>query len=301
LKIPHIPVLKDEVVELFQDIKDGYIVDCTVGYGGHSEAILMSNSNIKLICIDQDDEALEFSKNRLSSFKDRVIFKKGRFSKVISSLSEYELRGVLADIGISSLQIDKEERGFCFNSSKLDMRMDQTSELSAYDVVNRYSSSDLERIFYEYGDIKEFKKLASLVVKNRPINSAKSLSSLIAKNFRSKKIHPATLAFQAIRIEVNSELEELQTLLENLNNLNKSNLLVAIITFHSLEDKIVKRTFQKWSKSCICPPDIFRCVCGANHKRGDILIKKPIIPKGAEIARNKRARSSKLRAFRFKE
>ena len=165
MNIPHVPVLIDEVVTLFKDIKDGYIVDCTVGYGGHSEALLKSNPNIKLICIDQDDEALEFSKKRLSIFKDRVIFKKGRFSKVIEELSEFKLRGVLADIGISSLQIDKEERGFCFNSSKLDMRMDQKSKLSAYDVVNDYSLSDIERIFHEYGEIKEFKKMASLIVK----------------------------------------------------------------------------------------------------------------------------------------
>jgi len=301
LNIPHIPVLIDEVVTLFKDIKNGYIVDCTVGYGGHSEAILKSNPNIKLICIDQDDEALNFSKKRLLPYKDRILFKKGRFSKILPELKDFDIRGVLADIGISSLQIDKRERGFGFDSHTLDMRMDQTSDFSAYDVVNGYCLDDLERILKEYGEIREYKKMASLIVKNRPIESAKELSSLIAKNFRSRKIHPATLAFQAIRIEVNSELDELSNLLKNLKNLNISNLLVAIITFHSLEDKIVKRAFKEWSQKCICPKEYIKCICGSNNSLGSIITKKPIIPKGAEIARNRRARSSKLRAFRFKE
>ena len=299
MKIPHTPVLLEEVVESFKDIKDGYIVDCTLGYGGHSEALLKSNPNIKLIGIDQDIEALEFSKRRLRDFQERIVFKKGRFSTVINELKDYEIRGVLADIGVSSLQLDKQSRGFKFESDTLDMRMDRSQSLDAKEVVNSYSQSDLERIFKEYGQIKEARKMASLIIQNRPFHSAKELSSFIAKHFKKAKIHPATLAFQAIRIEVNDELGELKRLLHSIKNLNRFNLLVAIITFHSLEDKIVKQQFKEWSKSCICPPNAIRCECGGDRELGLILTKKPIVPTGEEIARNHRCRSSKLRLFRF--
>ncbi len=304
MQIPHTPVLLNEVKEVFKDIKSGYIVDCTVGYGGHSEAILSSNKDVKLICVDQDIEAIEFSKKRLDRFKDRVVFINKRFSSAIDDIKSrgYELRGVLADIGVSSLQLDKSERGFGFNSQVLDMRMDQNSSLSAYEVVNYYPKEELERIFKEYGEIKSYKKLANLIVSERvkkPFESAKELSSFIAKNMASSKLHPATLAFQAIRIEVNQELEELKKLLENLKNLNNLNLLVAIITFHSLEDKIVKSTFKSWSKNCICPSGVLKCECGNNNSLGKIITKKPIIPRGEEVDKNPRSRSSKLRVFRF--
>jgi len=209
MQIPHIPVLLEEVKEVFKDIDDGYIVDCTVGYGGHSEALLKQNPNIKLICIDQDDEALEFSKKRLEVFGDRVEFKKGRFSDVVKELKSYDIKGALADIGVSSLQLDKLDRGFSFKSENLDMRMNPDSKLSAYDVINHYSQSDLEKILKEYGEIKSYKKMASLIVQERlkkPFESAVELADFIAKNFSHPKLHPATLLFQAIRIEVNDEL-----------------------------------------------------------------------------------------------
>lgn len=139
MTIPHIPVLLEEVKELFADVDKGYIVDCTLGYGGHSEAVLKSNKNIKMICIDQDKEAIEFSKNKLKEFEDRVVFEKGRFSDTIRKYKEYDIRGILADIGVSSLQLDKKDRGFGFDSDILDMRMDQDNPLSAYEVINRYS------------------------------------------------------------------------------------------------------------------------------------------------------------------
>ncbi len=302
MQIPHIPVLLDEVIEVFRDIDSGYIVDCTVGYGGHSEAILKSNPNIKLICIDQDREAIEFSKKRLEPFKDRVKFINKKFSSAVDDIKDYDLRGVLADIGVSSLQLDKKERGFGFKSDVLDMRMNQESSLSAYTVVNEYSKSDLERIFRDYGEVKPYKKLANLIVSerfNKPFESGKQLSSFIAQNLGSSKLHPATLPFQAIRIEVNKELEELENLLKNLKNLNSFNLLVAIITFHSLEDKIVKMTFKKWSQNCICPSGVIKCECGNNNSLGKVVTKKPIIPTGEEIDKNPRSRSSKLRIFRF--
>ena len=302
LQIPHIPVLLNEVIDVFSDIDSGYIVDCTVGYGGHSEAILKSNPNINLICIDQDKEAIEFSKKRLAPYKNRVKFINKKFSKAVEEIKGYDLRGVLADIGVSSLQLDKKDRGFGFDSDVLDMRMNQESDLSAYEVVNHYPQSELERIFRDYGEIKSYKKLANLIVSERlkkPFESAKELSAFIARNMGFSKLHPATLPFQAIRIEVNKELDELKNLLKNLKNLNNFNLLVAIISFHSLEDKIVKATFKKWSQNCICPSGVLRCECGNNNSLGKVVTKKPIIPTGEEIDKNPRSRSSKLRVFRF--
>ncbi len=302
MKSPHIPVLKDEIIELFSDIESGYIVDCTVGYGGHSEAILNSNQNIKMICIDQDEEAINFSKERLKFFGDRVQFAKGRFSEVIEKFDGYDVRAILADIGVSSLQLDKKSRGFGFNSEVLDMRMNSTSSLDANIVVNSYSQNDLEKIFRDFGEVREYKKMANLIVQERlkkPFESAKELSSFLAKNFYAKKIHPATLAFQAIRIEVNNELGELKTLLEKVKNLQLNKCLVAIISFHSLEDRIVKQSFKEWSTRCICPSNAMRCFCGGDHQIGRVINKKPIIPKREEIARNTRSRSSKLRVFQI--
>jgi len=301
LKTPHIPVLPAEVKAVFSDIKEGYIVDCTVGYGGHSELILASNPDIKMICIDQDEEALAFSKKRLECYHDRVTFAKGRFSSVIKKFEGYEIKGVLADIGVSSLQLDKMSRGFSFESETLDMRMDAKSKLDAYQVVNHYSKHELEEIFKVYGEVREYKKLADLIVKRREdkfFESAKELSTFIASHLYAKKIHPATLAFQALRIEVNDELGELKELLESIKNLKLSKCLVAIISFHSLEDRIVKQTYKEWSKSCICPPEVMRCLCGNDHALGKIVTKKPIIPTGEEIAKNPRSRSSKLRIFK---
>ena len=259
MQIPHVPVLPGEVVDTFKEIKDGYIVDCTVGYGGHSSLLLASNPDIKMICIDQDDEALAFSKKRLEAYHDRVEFVKGRFSTVIKSFEGYDIRGVLADIGVSSLQLDKESRGFSFESETLDMRMDPAQPLDAYTVVNRYSQKELEDIFHLYGEVREYKKLADIIVQERaikPFESAKELSLFISKHLYAKKIHPATLAFQALRIEVNDELGELKELLKSIKNLNLSNCIVAIISFHSLEDRIVKQSFKEWSQRCVCPPHV---------------------------------------------
>jgi len=302
MEIPHIPVLPHEIEETFSQINGGYIVDCTVGYGGHTELILASNLHIKMICIDQDEEALAFSKERLSAYHDRVHFAKGRFSTVIKEFEGFDIRGILADIGVSSLQLDKMSRGFSFESETLDMRMDKAHTLDAYHVINHYSQERLEEIFKVYGEVREYKKLTNLIVTRRaekPFESAKELSSFIATHLYAKKIHPATLAFQAIRIEVNDELGELKELLLSIKNLNLSKCLVAIISFHSLEDRIVKQTFKEWSKRCICPPDVMRCLCGNNHDIGKVVTKKPIIPRGEEIANNPRSRSSKLRIFKI--
>ncbi len=297
--IPHIPVLFNEVIDTFKDIEDGYIIDCTLGYGGHSLGILESNPNIKLICNDQDDEALNFSKKRLEKHKDRIIFNKGNFSDVIDKFKDKNITGVLADIGVSSLQLDKTQRGFGFESETLDMRMDQNQELSANEVVNNYSQKDLETIFKEYGEVKEYKKVASIIVENRPFQSSKELAQFLHKNMHKGKLHPATLPFQGIRIEVNNELGVLKELFHQIENANLIDTKVAIISFHSLEDRIVKNYFKKWTMRCICPPQLDRCECGNNNQKGKNLTKKPIIPTQKEIKQNPRSRSSKMRVFKF--
>lgn len=297
--IPHIPVLYNEVLDCFKDINKGYIIDCTTGYAGHSSGILNQNSSVKLICNDQDDEALNFSKNRLKDFENRVEFNKGNFENIIKKFENYPIRGVLADIGVSSLQLDKLDRGFSFNSENLDMRMNQNQSLDASTVINSYSQLELENIFKEYGEIREYKKIASLILQNRPFYSAKELAEFFYNKLPKGKIHPATLIFQAIRIEVNDELGVLDRLFKSMEEAKLKDCIVAIISFHSLEDRVVKNYFKKWSENCICPKDAFRCECGKNHALGKIITKKPIIATNFEIKQNPRSRSAKLRVFRF--
>jgi 16S rRNA (cytosine1402-N4)-methyltransferase len=302
--IPHIPVLYREVVETFKNMNSGIIIDCTMGYGGHSSMILEANPNIKLIAIDQDQTAIDFSSKRLEKFGDRIEIRKGRFSSVIKDVLKdvdvKNIKGILADIGVSSLQLDQKTRGFSYESDNLDMRMDKEASLSASNVVNEYSVSDLEKILLEYGELRNYKKIASEIVKNRPFTSAKELSEKLKQHMpRGKKIHPATLLMQAIRIEVNDELGELKSLLSNIQEAKLPNAKVAIISFHSLEDRIVKKLFSKWSKSCICPPEAFRCECGNNHQLGKIVTKKPIVAKDDELKENPRSRSAKMRIFQM--
>ena len=301
---PHIPVLLEEVLEVFQELRPGRFVDCTLGYGGHSEAILENFPQISLTGIDQDSEAIAFSTNRLESYGERFSTLKGRYSDMISQVPAEELSGVLADIGVSSLQLDKRERGFSFHSETLDMRMDPTREFSAYDVVNNYSAQELEHIFLEYGEERGFKKLAKIIVDERkrgPIESATQLAALIERHHKSPGIHPATRIFQAIRIEVNDELGELERFLEYLQHHHRPGLIVAVITFHSLEDRIVKNYFKNWTKRCICPPEAFRCQCGNDNHLGRLVNKKPLTASKKELKINPRSRSAKLRAFQFKE
>ena len=297
--IPHIPVLYNEVLDCFKDINKGYIIDCTTGYAGHSSGLLNQNSSVKLICNDQDDEALNFSKNRLKDFENRVEFNKGNFENIIKKFENYPIRGVLADIGVSSLLLDKLDRGFSFNSENLDMRINQNQSLDASTVINSYSQVELENIFKEYGEIREYKKIASLIVQNRPFYSAKELAEFFYNKLPKGKIHPATLIFQAIRIEVNDELGVLDRLFKSMEESKLKDCIVAIISFHSLEDRVVKNYFKKWSENCICPKDAFRCECGKNHALGKIITKKPIIATNFEIKQNPRSRSAKLRVFRF--
>lgn len=303
MDIPHIPVLLNETLSLFKDIKNGYFIDCTCGFAGHSEAILKAHPDIKLIAIDQDKEALNFAKQRLSPFSDRVEFIHSRASEVLENFKDLEIVGILADIGVSSYQLDERKRGFNFEGDTLDMRMNQNQEFSAKDVVNYYSLNELERIFKDYGEERFYKKIASKIVERRKeqkFTSSKELADFIASFIPRRKIHPATQIFQAIRIEVNSELKELENILEKSLKISKNGTILGIITFHSLEDRIVKQTFKEWSKKCICPSDAFRCECGGNNEKGKIITKKPLVATKEEILANPRSRSAKLRGFCFR-
>jgi len=304
MQTPHIPVLLDEVLESFSDVPEGYFIDCTLGYAGHSSEIMQKYNYLQHIGIDRDDEALAFSKERLAPFSQKSKLYRGTFATILPTLEEAPITALLADFGVSSLQLDKMERGFSFNSDNLDMRMDASASLSAYEVVNEYSQEKLEYIFDTYGEVRSYRKLAGAVVEARakgPIKSAKKLSEIAKTVIPSGgKIHPATLMFQGIRIEVNNELGEIEGLLDAIEEKHYENEVVSLITFHSLEDRLVKNRFKKWATACICDPQAMRCTCGKNHALGKALVRKPVTASKHELKINPRSRSAKLRSFRFK-
>ena len=307
--IPHTSVLLNEVLSAFDSNiihkKDAILIDCTFGYGGHSLALMQKYPNLKIIGIDQDKSAIALAKERLRDFDGRYSICFGNFSEEIAPLLKKHrenIIGILADIGVSSMQFDDKERGFSFFSENLDMRMNTQNILNAKEIINGYSKPELERIFRDYGEIREYKKVADLIINERKkckIKSANFLSELIAKHFKHPKIHPATQAFQALRIEVNNELNVLEKFLDSIDAMPQDSRL-AIISFHSLEDRIIKQKFKQWEKSCICPNEALRCTCKNNHQKGKILNKKPITPSNEEIKNNPRSRSAKLRVFSFK-
>ena len=223
---------------------------------------------------------------------------------MLPTLTETPITALLADFGVSSLQLDKMERGFSFNSETLDMRMDAHAALSAYEVVNEYPQDKLEYILDAYGEVRSYRKLAGAVVEARakaPIQSARELSEIAKSVIPSGgKIHPATLMFQGIRIEVNNELGEIEGLLDAIEAKHYEGEVVSLITFHSLEDRLVKNRFKKWMTACICDSQAMRCTCGKNHALGKALVRKPITASKQELKINPRSRSAKLRSFRFK-
>ena len=305
----HFSVLKNEVLEALK-VERGAIIDCTLGYGGHTLSLLEQNPNIHIYAFDRDENALSLAKQHLAPYASRLHIQHSAFANALDSLGNEQLaqvKGILADIGVSSMQLDDKHRGFSFTSNNLDMRMDSTQNLNAAKVINTYSAMRLEEIFRIYGEIRQSKKLTELIVSARekkPFESALELSELIERHFpRIGGIHPATLAFQALRIEVNGELEQLQTLLQSIESAFINGVLydckVAIISFHSLEDRIIKQTFKQWAKSCKCEENALKCECGNNNALGSILTKKPILPSETEIIQNKRSRSAKLRIFQL--
>ena len=305
--LKHFSVLKDELLEGLQ-WQGGVLIDCTLGFGGHTLAFLESSPLTQVYAFDRDNSAITLAKERLQPYASRIHFHHCAFSAALEHLDKRILkqsRGIIADLGVSSMQLDDKHRGFNFNSKNLDMRMDTRAELSAQKVLNSYPPTRLEEIFRIYGEFKQSKKLTHIIVESRekkPFESCAELSALIEGHFpRTGGIHPATLAFQALRIEVNDELNELRTLLSSIEQAYRAKILknckIGIIAFHSLEDRIIKQYFKQWSKSCICPQENYKCECGNNNALGEILTKKPITPKSQEISQNKRSRSAKLRIF----
>ena len=305
MNAPHLPVLLKEVLHSFHTLDHGTFVDGTLGYAGHSHALLEQHPHLHLIGIDRDETALNFSRKRLKPFEDRVTLIRGDFASVVAGMKPDSFTGLLADFGVSSLQLDQRDRGFSFESETLDMRMDTRATLTANTVVNTYSHKDLTRIFSDYGEIRQAARLADALIAERtrhPIESARQLSTLAKQHLPSRgKIHPATLMFQAIRIEVNDELGQINALLDALEAMRPAGAIISLITFHSLEDRRVKQRFRQWTQSCICGPHALRCTCGNTHSLGTIATRKPIVAGTEELRNNPRSRSAKLRTFVFKE
>lgn len=302
----HLSVLLDESIAALNIRDDGIYVDCTTGGGGHSLEIAKRLKNGRLICIDRDSDALTAAKVRLAPFSDKITFVKDNFSNIDAVLDELEvdlIDGALADLGVSSYQFDTAERGFSYKlDAPLDMRMDISSPFSARDVVNTYSEDDLRRIIFEYGEDNFAPMIAKAIVKAReasPIETTTELSDIVKgaypPRFRDIGHHPAKKTFQAIRIEVNGEIDVIEPTVKKIVSRLNTGGRVAFITFHSLEDRAVKNAFAELSRGCTCPPSFPVCVCG-NKPKIRIITKKPILPSEDEIENNRRSHSAKLRA-----
>lgn len=301
----HRSVLLDECIEGLAIRENGIYVDGTAGGGGHSFHIAQHLKNGKLIAIDRDEAAIAAATARLSPFSERATVYRSNFSEVASVLDALgidKIDGMLLDLGVSSHQLDTAERGFSYQAdAPLDMRMDRRSEKTAYTVVNTYSEEELKHILFTYGEEKFSARIAKKIVEQRaksPIASTRELSELIKSAMpaaaREGGHHPAKRSFQAIRIEVNGELDAIVPALKSaISRMNKGGRL-AVITFHSLEDRIVKQTFADLAEGCKCPKSLPICVCG-NQPTVKMITKKPILPSEAELAENPRSRSAKLR------
>ena len=306
IKFSHTSVLLFECIEAL-NIRDGYTyVDCTTGGGGHSlEIAKRMGKNSRLICFDRDKNAICAAKERLKDYLDRITFVNDNFSSLGTVLNELKidnLGGVLADLGCSSHQFDTPERGFSYmHDAPLDMRMDTDSSLTAYDIVNGYSEEELKRIIFDYGEERFAPRIASAICRYRqekPIMTTAELSNIIKSAIpaasRIDGPHPAKRTFQAIRIEVNGELDVISPLINTATANLVSSGRIAIISFHSLEDRLVKQTYKALSSGCTCPRDFPICVCGKKPSVKDIT-KKPILPSEDELTNNPRSRSAKLR------
>ena len=304
----HIPVLLNETLEFLAPERGGIFVDGTLGGGGHAEAVLTRLPQTgRLIGIDRDWEAVHAAGDRLSSFGDRFTALHGNFFEMktlLSGIGVSEVNGILLDLGVSSHQLDTQERGFSYKTdAPLDMRMDQGARLSAKDIVNTYAESELARIFFAYGEERFSRRIAEKICRAReqyPIEITLQLAQIVREaipgKYRNEPQHPARRTFQALRIEVNSELAGLDQAVEQACDLLQKGGRLCIITFHSLEDRIVKQAFRRFENPCTCPPSAPICICGKTPK-AKILTKKPLTASAEEEAQNSRSTSAKLRCI----
>ena len=308
MEFAHTPVMLRECIDALRVKPDGIYLDGTMGGGGHSfEIAKRLTEGGRLIAVDRDEDAHEAAKKRLREYIDRITFVRDDFKNACARLDELGiggLDGVLLDLGVSSWQLDSAERGFSYmKDAPLDMRMDRSARLTAYDVVNGYEERELARIFREYGEEKLAGKIAARIVRERaesPVATTLQLASIVAGCYppatRHKFGHPAKRVFQAVRIEVNGELDGLAEAVTELARRLVPGGRMAVITFHSLEDRIVKNAFRQMTLSCTCPPDFPVCVCG-KVKEAELVNSKPITASAAELEDNPRAESAKLRVI----
>ncbi len=305
--LSHRPVLLRETIELLAPERGGLFVDCTLGLGGHSEAILQASAETTVLGIDRDDEALGLAKTRLARYGPRFQAVHADFrelTRVLANAKVKSARGILADLGVSSWQLDSPSRGFSFrHDAPLDMRMDAKGDTeTAAELLGRLPEVEIARIIFEYGEERRSRRIARFIVENRkrgdPVRTTRDLAELVLRAIgpgKERRIHPATRTFQALRIAVNRELEGLDQFVEDAVDALEPEGRLAVISFQSLEDRIIKRTLLKLSGRCQCPPRAPTCRCGA-RKVVDVLTRRPMTPDENEIAENSRARSAKLRA-----
>lgn len=308
MEFNHVSVLLEECMEGLNIDPDGIYVDGTLGGAGHGyEVCRRLSENGKFVGIDQDDDAIQASAERLREFGDRVTIIKSNYvhmKQVLQELGIDQVNGILLDLGVSSYQLDTKERGFSYMAdAPLDMRMDRGQKMTAGDVVNTYPEEKLYQVIKEYGEERYAKSIARNIVQKRQekeIATTGELVDMIRASMPAKakngKGHPAKRTFQAIRIEVNHELDVLEESLEDMVSLLADGGRLCIITFHSLEDRMVKNFFRKMENPCTCPPDFPVCVCGKRSK-GKVITRKPILPGREETEENKRSKSAKLRIF----
>jgi 16S rRNA (cytosine1402-N4)-methyltransferase len=297
----HVPVLLDEVIAGLQAQRGGYFVDCTVGLGGHAAAILeIISPSGKLLGIDADPEAIKISQDKLSDYGEAVTLVNDNFVNLEAIYRRYHFHpvdGILFDLGVSSLQLDTAERGFSFHlDAPLNMRFDSEPGLTASDIVNSFSEQELAKLIEKYGEERHSRRIARHIVQNRPIANSVELAHLIEQALGGKraKIHPATRTFMALRIAVNNELQNLELALKQTIDLLRPGGRLTVISYHSLEDRIVKQFMRDAASSCVCPPGTVICHCGHTPTL-KLISRKVIKPTSLEIESNPRSRSAKLR------
>lgn len=308
MEFAHIPVMLNECLEGLNIKADGTYVDGTVGGAGHSiEIVKRLSKNGRLICVDKDEDALKAAGERLAPYKNRVTFIHDDYKNLVNELDSIgvgKVDGILLDLGVSSYQLDNAERGFSYmKDAPLDMRMDRSQRISAHEVVNGYTESELARILFDYGEEKLARQIARNIVRARsekPIETTLELAKIVEDTYPAKTRwkfgHPAKRTFQAIRIEVNDELSSLGEAVTAMARRLEKGGRMAVITFHSLEDRIVKSAFKELSLACTCPPDFPVCVCG-KVQEVELVNKKPITASEEELENNSRSQSAKLRVI----